>query len=164
MDWTIQDFAHANHSPLAVVNGQSGTAPLEVETEAGRTLTFDAAGTSDPDGQAITYRWFVYSEAGLTGTHGADVAISGEDRPVAKLEVKSPCRTPWLPGLAPCQGPGVAHIILAVTDTGSPPLTSYRRVVVKVDSRPQSRHGAPAQKFICACRTRERALSTAELR
>lgn len=150
MDWTIKDFAHANHNPLAVVNGQGGTAPLEVETEAGRTLTFDAAGTSDPDGQAITYKWFVYSEAGLTGTHGADVAISGEDGPVAKLEMKSPCRAPWLPGLASCQGPGVAHIILAVTDNGSPPMTSYRRVVVKVDPTPQSRHGAAGAKVLLA--------------
>jgi len=31
-----------------------------------------------------------------------------------------------------CRGNGVAHIILAVTDDGSPPLTSYRRIVVNV--------------------------------
>lgn len=136
MDWTIKDFAHANHNPRAVVNGQSGAAPIEVEAVAGGTVTLDATGTSDPDGQPITYQWSVYPEAGLTGTHGADVAISGDDGPIVKLEIKSPCRTPWLPGFAPCQGPGVAHIILAVTDNGSPPMTSYRRVILKVDPSP----------------------------
>lgn len=133
MDWTIKDFGHANHNPLAVVNGQGGTGTVEIEADAGRAVTLDATGTSDPDGQAITYKWFVYPEAGLTGTPSADVAISGEAGRVAKLELKSPCRAPWLPGVIPCRGPGVAHVILEVTDSGSPPLTSYRRVIVKVD-------------------------------
>jgi hypothetical protein len=44
------------------------------------------------------------------------------------------CRTPWLPNLVKCFGDGTAHIILAVTDDGSPRLTSYRRVVLTVHS------------------------------
>jgi hypothetical protein len=132
MDWTIKDFAHANHEPLVVVNGQTGIAPVEMEADAGQTVMLDAAGTADPDGQALTYKWFLYPEAGLTGTHGADLAISAGDGPVARVAVKSPCREAWLKGLVPCRGSGVAHIILAVTDNGSPRLTSYRRVIVTV--------------------------------
>jgi cellulose-binding protein len=131
MDWTIQDFAHANHNPVAVVNGKSGTAPIEMEAGAGDTLTLDARGSSDPDGQALSYRWFLYPEAGLTGVRGADVSLLGEDQAVANVSVKSPCRALWLPRI-PCQGPGVMHVILAVTDNGAPRLTSYRRIIINV--------------------------------
>ena len=136
MDWTIQDFAHANHNPVAVVNGNAGTAPIELEIEAGKTMKLEAQGSSDPDNQSLSYKWFVYAEAGLTGTHPADVTITADDQPVAILHANSPCRPPWIPELAPCPGTGVAHIILAVTDNGSPHLTSYRRIIVRVT--PQS--------------------------
>jgi hypothetical protein len=137
MDWTIKDFDHANHNPAVVVNGKPGTAPIEIETVAGQTITLDATGSSDPDGQSLSYRWLLYPEAGLTGTHGADVSLFGENGPVAKIIVKSACRPLWLPR-SPCQGSGVMHVIIAVTDNGSPPLTSYRRVIVKVYPSDQS--------------------------
>lgn len=132
MDWTIQDFKHANHNPLAVVNGQPGTAPYETTAEPGQTISLDATGSSDPDGQPLRYRWFVYEEAGLNGTHGANVVLSGAETAHAQLAIKSPCRAAWIPGLIPCRGEGIAHVILEVTDEGTPRLTSYRRIVVHV--------------------------------
>ena len=132
MDWTVKDFAHANHNPTVVVNGSSGTAPIEIEATPGQSISLDARGTTDPDGQNLSYHWFLYPEAGLTGTHGADVSLSGEDTPQAKLNVKSACRPLWLTGF-PCRGSGVMHVILAVSDSGSPRLTSYRRIIVTVE-------------------------------
>ena len=132
MDWTIKDFAHANHNPALVVNGQAGTAPLFVEATANQTVVLDADGSKDPDGQPLHYKWWVYDEAGLTGTHGADVSISDAASPKATLTVNSACRAGWIKGLVPCRGEGVAHIILEVTDEGTPRLTSYRRIVVHV--------------------------------
>ncbi|HET6207108.1 MAG TPA: nucleoside hydrolase-like domain-containing protein [Terracidiphilus sp.] len=132
MDWTVKDFAHANHNPMLVVNGQPGTAPIEIEADAGQSISLDAAGSSDPDGQLLHYKWWVYPEAGLTGTHGAAVTIAEQDKQQAKVTVNSPCRELWIPGLIPCRGEGVAHIILEVTDEGSPRLTSYRRVLLHV--------------------------------
>jgi hypothetical protein len=134
MDWTVEDFAHANHAPVLRVNGQTGTAPVALTMHVGNTVTLDAAGSRDPDtGQTLGYRWWVYPEAGLDGTHGADVAIAGENAQKATVTAKSACRAAWLPGLVPCRGDGIAHIILEVTDDGSPRLTSYRRVVVRVE-------------------------------
>ena len=135
MDWTIKDFAHANHNPLVVVNGTPGKEPIAMEAEAGSTVTLDATGTSDPDpGQKLTYQWWVYPEAGLNAATGADVAISDATSPVARVAVHSACRAAWsIPGMTiPCRGSGVVHIILTVTDDGSPSLTSYRRIILTV--------------------------------
>lgn len=132
MDWTVKDFAHANHNPVLVVNGTPGTGPIEMEADAGQTVTLDASGSSDPDGQKLHYKWWVYAEAGLDGAHGADVTISGEDQQKAAVKVNSPCRPAWIPGMIPFRGEGVAHIVLEVSDDGSPPLTTYRRVVLRV--------------------------------
>jgi hypothetical protein len=132
MDWTVKDFAHANHNPVLVVNGKTGTSPVEMDVDTGQTVTLDAAGSNDPDGQKLHYKWWVYAEAGLNGAHGADVTISGEDQQQAKVTGHSPCRAAWIPGMIPCRGDGVAHIILEVNDDGSPRLTSYRRIVMRV--------------------------------
>jgi hypothetical protein len=132
MDWTIKDFAHANHNPELVVNGQPGSSPLELTADAKQTITLDAVGSTDPDGQPLHYKWWVYEEAGLAGSHGADIAIDNPTSQRVQVTVKSPCREPWLPGILPCRGEGVAHVILEVTDEGSPNLTSYRRVILHI--------------------------------
>jgi hypothetical protein len=132
MDWTVKDFAHANHNPSLVVNGKPGTEPIELNAEAGQSITLDAAGSRDPDGQKLHYAWWAYPEAGWSGSHAADVTISGETQERAIVKINSPCRPAWIPGLIPCRGEGIAHIILEATDDGSPRLTSYRRVVVHV--------------------------------
>jgi Protein of unknown function (DUF1593) len=142
MDWTIKDFAHANHNPEVEVNGQAGTAPVELTVEAKQNVSLDAAGSKDPDGQTLHYKWWVYEEAGLAGTHGADVSIRGANGPQMQVTINSPCREAWIPGIMPCRGEGVVHIILEVTDEGTPRLTSYRRIVLHV--RPLPAASVPA--------------------
>lgn len=136
MDWTIHDFAHANHPPVVVVNGQSGQMPIFLDVQQGATVTLDASASHDPDRQKLHFHWFLYPEAGLTGgpgaAHGAEVVLSGADSPVAHAQAISACRPPWIAGLIPCRGAGVMHLIVAVTDDGSPALTAYRRVVLTV--------------------------------
>ena len=133
MDWTVADFAHANHNPVVEINGQSGTAPVVIQAEVGRPVVLDAAGTRDPDGQALHYRWFHYAEAGGTGTSLAAVSIDGTETSRATITATATCRPQWLAGpVLRCPATGTAHVILAVTDEGSPRLTSYRRVVLEV--------------------------------
>lgn len=132
MDWTIADYAHTNHNPLVEVNGQPGTGPIMVDAEVGRAVVLDASQSRDPDGQNLHYSWFLYEEAGGTGTNLSSVSIAGANAPKAVVTATAVCHAPWLPVAVGCKGSGTAHLILAVTDDGSPPLTSYRRVILNV--------------------------------
>jgi Protein of unknown function (DUF1593) len=135
MAWTDSDFKHANHSPVAVVNGKRGTEPIEIDVTLGDSVTLDAGQSSDPDGQTIHYHWFHYAEAGLADGNLAALTLTGVDTGRVTARADAACRPFWLP-IIPCKGDGVAHLILAVTDEGSPRLTSYRRVILHVRGNP----------------------------
>ena len=149
MDWSVRDVAHANHNPRVVVNGQPGKAPLEILVDVGKPVVLDAAGTSDPDGNALTYRWMFYPEAG-SGIPGQPVAsgrpvpIGGGGNPgeggIPSAAAGGPRQPPPrivldrandATATVTMRTPGVAHVILAVEDNGAPPLTSYRRVILR---------------------------------
>ncbi len=130
MDWTVRDYAHANHPPIPALNVRSTIVKPNGDVE---EVLLDASGSTDPDGNALRYTWFSYPEAGLgTGSELADLNIQA-DGPRARLTVKARCRKAWLDGLIPCKGNGTAHVILAVTDSGTPALTRYRRYVYAVN-------------------------------
>lgn len=133
MDWTVADYAHANHNPVLEVNGQKGSAPIYVTAHVGQPVVLDAGKSTDPDGQRLRFKWFHYAEAGSTGTNLAAVTLTGSDSSKATVTATTACRPLWLPGRASCNGKGSAHIILAVTDEGRPRLTSYRRVILNVE-------------------------------
>lgn len=136
MDWTSTDFAHANHNPHLVVNGYAGTAPVVLDAVVGQPLQLDATRSADPDGQKLNFTWFHYGEAGATGANLAAVTLAGADTSKAVVTPTAVCRPQWFAGVGRCSGIGVAHIILAVTDEGSPKLTSYRRVILNVRAAP----------------------------
>ena len=151
MDWTIKDVASANHNPDVVVNGVRGKAPLAIAATAGTPVVLDAAGTRDPDGHTLTYRWFFYAETG-TGipgrpvATGPEVAIGGggnrDQGGIPSAPEGGPREPPARVTLAGAttprvtvtpRVPGTAHVILEVTDNGTPSLTSYRRVILTID-------------------------------
>jgi hypothetical protein len=133
MDWTVRSYRRANHNPRVRVNGVGGTRPVTVDAVIGKALTLTASGTRDPDGDHLRYRWFFYPEAGAgTGQSRAVVKVRDGTGQTAKIEPTSTCPPFWLPEVPCTAKTGVAHVILAVTDTGSPTLTSYRRVMLTV--------------------------------
>jgi Protein of unknown function (DUF1593) len=136
MDWSVQDYAHANHPPVVVVNGDSSGAPIAMSVQVGDIITLDAAASHDPDGDKLSYHWFHYKEAGAgKGIELAQVELAGADSARATVTAHAACRAPWLAQYAQCSGSGVAHIIVAVTDNGTPALTRYRRVVLTVKEK-----------------------------
>ncbi len=130
MSWTVADYKHANHNPVVEVNGHAGTAPIVIDTEVGKAIVLDAGRSRDPDGQPLHFKWFLYGEAGVASGNPADVTITQSETSKVTVTATSACRARWLP--IPCKGDGVAHVILAVTDEGSPRLTSYRRIILNV--------------------------------
>jgi hypothetical protein len=138
-----------NRNPRVVVNGQAGKAPIAIEAVPGQPITLDAGGTTDPDGDALTYRWFFYPEAG-TGIPGQPV-VAGPPAPVGGGGTQAEGGIPSAPAGGPPQPPvrvtiegaatpratatlrtpGIGHVILAVEDDGTPSLTSYRRIILR---------------------------------
>jgi hypothetical protein len=160
MDWTIKDRGEANHNPRVVVNGRAGREPLVLEARVGTPVTLDATGTTDPDGQSLTYSWFFYPEAG-TGIPGQPVLV--RRRPPAGGGAPGQGGIPSAPAGGPREPPprvvienangpratvlpkaaGIAHVILAVEDAGAPSLTSYRRIIL--DMEPPAGEPPPLQ-------------------
>ena len=79
MDWTVKGYAEANHNPVVVVNGQKGTAPIEIAATVGQPVVLDASGTTDPDGNELRFSWFHYPEAGTAAAPQAQLRIDGAD-------------------------------------------------------------------------------------
>lgn len=113
MDWTVQPYEDANHPPLVRLQ-----APLRMNVKAGQGFGLSARGTMDPDGDSLTYYWFHYPEA---GSYRGTLSLGAEN--ADGIWVTAPEVTK----------PETVHIVLAVTDKGSPPLTRYARVVVTVE-------------------------------
>jgi len=113
MDWCVSEYADANHAPVAKLNHAN-----ELTVAPGDTVNLDASLCTDPDGDSLTYKWWQYNEP---GTYQGTVAI--EDTTAAKTSFIAP-------GVSE---PQTIHLILEVTDNGTPALKGYQRVIVTVN-------------------------------
>ncbi|KAF1955075.1 DUF1593-domain-containing protein [Byssothecium circinans] len=144
IQWTLNpDFAKANHHPVVAVNDDWGLHPLRLEAEAGETITLDASKTYDPDPEdKLTFKWWHYREPSATQWNvNSEVsllglkALDGEGRkmqatlpPPEKSAVDRTTKEPVAKGQ-------LLHLILEVTDSGTPALTTYRRVLIQVTNK-----------------------------
>jgi hypothetical protein len=120
-DWCVKPYAKCNHNPIVVCNQDRTQKVLEISIDPGEQIKLSAAGSSDPDRDGLSYRWWVYKDA---GSYWADTPIQGADAVDATIAIP--------------QNPSgrTIHVILEVTDDGEPPLTAYRRVILKVSGEP----------------------------
>lgn len=110
IDWTLAErYTEANHPPVAAL-----AHPEHLTVAAGEKLVLDATPSHDPYGDGLRFRWFAYPA-------GPDeVRIDEADTSRATLYAPQTME------------PRILHLVLAVTDDGTPPLTAYRRVEVEV--------------------------------
>jgi hypothetical protein len=113
MDWTVLSYADANHPPIPALDH-----PDALTVRSGEGFGLGAHGTTDPDGDSLSYVWFPYREA---GSFRGVVTVDGAEN-AAGVWVSAP----------KVERPETVHFILRVTDKGSPPLSRYRRVIVTV--------------------------------
>jgi hypothetical protein len=108
-DWCVKPYKDANHAPqITVKEGMS------VYGKAGESLTLHIT-TRDPDGNEVKLKVWPYPEAGS----GKAEATLVEGR----LQVTLP---------SSAKKGDTFHVVVEGTDTGSPALTRYRRVVVTI--------------------------------
>jgi hypothetical protein len=112
-DWCVKPYDQANHPPEVKLAHN-----LDLRVRAGDSVPLSATGTTDPDGDALTYRWWQYQAA---DTYGGAIKIRDAGKQDASFTVPSDA----------AEGETI-HVICEVTDAGTPPLTRYQRVIVTV--------------------------------
>ena len=113
MLWSVtRKFNEANHPPKVSIKG-----PLDTSAAPGSTVRLQGE-VSDPDHDTITTRWWQYRDA---GTYPGDITLSDPAALATTFRVPDNAR----PGQT-------IHIILEATDSGTPRLTRYQRVIVTV--------------------------------
>jgi Protein of unknown function (DUF1593) len=111
--WSVTpEFDAANHHPVVTV------APgIDLSAAPGQRVALRAS-TEDPDGDAVTLRWWQYREAGTMPTA---LRLDGAD--AAEVEFTLP------PDAVPGQ---TVHLIVEARDDAELPLVAYQRVIVTV--------------------------------
>ena len=113
MDWCIKNYEEANHPPVPVLGH-----PDHLTVKSGEGFSLDASGSTDPDGDNLSFLWFDYPEA---GSYKKAIDMGQPENAHARyLTAPEVDREETI------------HIILQVTDKGTPALTRYKRVIVHV--------------------------------
>jgi hypothetical protein len=113
-EWCVKPYDQANHPPTVKLANA-----LDMRVCRGEKVSLSAKGTTDPDGDALTYRWWGYQEA---GTYPGSVHIDAADQQNASVTIP-----------ADTAAGQTLHIICEVTDNGTPPLTRYQRIICNVE-------------------------------
>lgn len=111
MAWTVAPtMGAANHEPK--IEG-----PSQIRVRRGQKVTVRCKVT-DPDKDKLTLRWMQFHVGGYQGNLKIDNAATSA--PIFTIPADAP------------SGQEI-HAILEVTDNGTPPLTHYKRVILKVE-------------------------------
>jgi hypothetical protein len=111
--WSVTPrYAGANHEPSVALRG-----PARIAAHPGETIRLEGV-TSDPDGNAVTVRWWQWKDV---GTYPGRVTLSAPNALAMSVQVPADAATGQ-----------TIHVILEATDNGMPALTRYQRVIIDV--------------------------------
>lgn len=115
MEWAADGTG--NRNPELIVNGKGGLFPIEIQVAQGEKVMLDIDGSYDPDGDDLNCKWWIMPEAGISlPEENLKLDASGNAEIVIPQDIDM----------------GDVHIICECTDSGLIPLTSYRRIILKV--------------------------------
>lgn len=112
MKWTVTpNYQDANHAPAIQVEG-----PLTLMASPKQKIKLHVS-TTDPDGDEVSVKWI------QTPVSGNDVQVNFSTAEGKNTELIIPENAK----------PGQAfHVIASATDGGSPALTSYQRIIIRI--------------------------------
>ena len=114
MRWTqTPDYTKANHAPQISLG-----IPNKIIAKSGEKVKL-IANVTDPNGGKLFYQWFDYPEA---GTNRGSVQIENETDSRAFLTVPK------------AESGNTVHVILKVTNNGTPNMTSYARIIIEIQN------------------------------
>jgi len=117
-DWCVQPFAKANHHPIAAFNDNMDNVIVRLNAQPGQILKLDASVSTDPDGDTLNFKWFIYPEA---GSYKGSIIIQNNTQSTTEFKVPEKAAGKQI------------HLILQVHDTN--PIVSlydYRRIVIEI--------------------------------
>jgi len=112
LNWCVKPFKEANHPPVVRISGESIR-----QAKPGESIALDASGTTDPDGDDLTFEWSIYPHDPYM-VRG--VLIHSGKTATPRVEVGAVPRGVTIP------------ILLTVNDDGTPKLTRYGRITLRV--------------------------------
>jgi hypothetical protein len=112
-DWCVLPYGNANHSPVVKLNHAN-----LLLAKAGETVRL-ASSAKDPDGNALAYKWWQYFEV---DTYPGKIEINEPTKSDTSIQVP-----------ANAKSGDTIHVILEVSDSGTPKLTRYQRVIITVE-------------------------------
>ena len=112
MDWAKDGTG--NRNPVVAIDDDKSIGILTRKPRQGTTVTLDASSSYDPDGDRLTFNWWILSAA---GTYDKAVELSGDDTRIATINVP------------PDSAGKTFHVICEVTDDGTHNLSGYRRTI-----------------------------------
>lgn len=117
MDWCIQPFNRANHNPVAAVGENTSNSFVNLTAAAGEEIILQATSSFDPDGDSLSYRWYVYPEA---GSYKGNIVIKDDQQSSATVALPEDAAGAEI------------HVILELRDDGLPQLYDYRRIIINM--------------------------------
>ena len=112
MDWAKD--GKGNRNPVVSINNDMDLAVITNTSPPETTIMLDASKSFDPDGDKLTFKWWVLPEAG-TYAHNVNISNSDSSQAIVKIPADATEKT--------------FHVICEITDDGTHNLTSYRRII-----------------------------------
>jgi hypothetical protein len=118
MDWCLASYDSANHNPIAAVYEDLSDGIVFLDAAPGERIILDATRSKDPDGDGLSFRWFIYPEA---GSYTGRIIINYFNSMLAELSVPDDSHGKQF------------HVILEVKDNSEiVSMYDYRRIVFDV--------------------------------